>query len=534
MVESRHMANHEKHAAFPGKMVILGFGSIGQGVLAVLLRHIEIDASRITIIARDADGLDLAQKHRVAHVVQALTRKNYESFLDQHLGEGDFLLNVSVEVESLALMKYCRKRRILYIDTVTEPWPGRSEDPSLTPSRRSNYALREEVLAFGRQKQGGPTAVITMGANPGLVSAWLKEALIRMAADRKLEIDKPAARHEWARLAKRLGVKVVHVAERDTQVAKIRKRWGEFVNTWSVNGFIGEGLQPAELGWGSHERHFPRDGVRHGFGCDAAILLDRPGAATLVRSWTPLEGPYHGFLITHAESISIADYLTIRESTGELVYRPTVHYAYHPCDDTVLSLHEAAGNNWRTPESERVIGEDEILEGMDELGVLLMGAKKGAYWYGSRLAIEEVRKLAPHNSATSLQVVAGILAGMVWAIRNPNAGVVEPDDLDHETVLQIASPYLGQRTWTFMIYLNDVEGGGETEFPEIGVKLTPKRGRAVAWNNLRASGEGNELTRHQSLPVTAGTKTIITKWFRTPLRKAPEFASGKIGWKQDY
>jgi homospermidine synthase len=440
---------HEKYVSFPGKMVILGFGSIGQGMLAVLLRHIDIDPARVTIIAADPDGIEIAKKHRVAHVVMPLTKKNFEGVLDQYLDEGGFLLNVSVEVESLALTKYCRKRRILYIDTVTEPWPGRSEDPSLTPSRRSNYALREEVLAFGRQKEGGPTAVMTMGANPGLVSAWLKKALMNMAADRKMEIEKPAAKRDWARLAKRLGVKVIHVAERDTQVAKIRKRWGEFVNTWSVNGFIGEGLQPAELGWGSHERHFPRDGVRHGFGCDAAILLDRPGAATRVRSWTPLEGPYHGFLITHAESISIADYLTLRESTGEIAYRPTVHYAYHPCDDTVLSLHEAGGNNFRTPESERVIGEDEIVEGMDELGVLVMGAKKGAYWYGSRLTIEEARKLAPHNSATSLQVVAGILAGVVWAIRNPNAGVVEPDDLDHEDVLKIASPYLGEQVGVY-------------------------------------------------------------------------------------
>jgi homospermidine synthase len=438
------MANHKKHVAFPGKVVILGFGSIGQGVLPLLLRHIDLAPAQVTIIAADSDGIEIAREHGIKHVVEPLTKKNYEAVLDMYLAEGGFLLNVSVEVESLALIKYCWKRRALYIDTVTEPWPGRSEDPSLTASRRSNYALREEVLAFGRQKEKGPTAVMTMGANPGLVSAWCKQALMNMAADKGLEVEKPARGQDWGRLARRLGVKVIHVAERDTQVAAKRKQRGEFVNTWSVNGFIGEGLQPAELGWGVHERHFPQDGVRHGFGCDSAILLDRPGAATKVRSWTPLEGSYHGFLITHAESISIADYLTVRESTGELLYRPTVHYAYHPSDDTVLSLHEAAGKNWKITGPERVIGPDEIAEGMDELGVLLMGNKKGVYWYGSRLAIGQARKLAPHNSATSLQVVAGILAGMVWAIQNPESGVVEPDELDHEMVLAIANPYLGE------------------------------------------------------------------------------------------
>jgi prolyl 4-hydroxylase len=93
---------------------------------------------------------------------------------------------------------------------------------------------------------------------------------------------------------------------------------------------------------------------------------------------------------------------------------------------------------------------------------------------------------------------------------------------------------LGQRTWTFMIYLNDPGGGGETEFPEIGMKVTPRLGRAVAWNNLHANGQGNDNTRHQSLPVTAGTKTIITKWFRMARGKPALVQSGPVSWKQDY
>lgn len=93
---------------------------------------------------------------------------------------------------------------------------------------------------------------------------------------------------------------------------------------------------------------------------------------------------------------------------------------------------------------------------------------------------------------------------------------------------------LGQRTWTFMIYLNDPEGGGETEFPDLGIKVSPKRGRAVVWNNLHSSGEGNDATRHQSLPVTAGTKTIITKWFRMPRAGAATFKSGRVSWQQTY
>ncbi len=355
------------------------------------------------------------------------------------------LLNLSVDVSSVALIALCRELGALYLDTCIEPWAGGYTDPSLTPSQRSNYALRESALALARPADepsgGDPTAVLTHGANPGLVSHFVKQALLNLARDTGVDTPVPADRQAWAALAAGLGVKVIHIAERDTQTADIAKRPGEFVNTWSIDGFAGEGCQPAELGWGTHERTLPADARRHDFGGDAAIYLLRPGASTRVRTWTPMAGPMHGWLITHNESISIADYYTLIED-GAVRYRPTVHYAYHPCDDAVLSLHEMAGRNWRLQDRQRLMM-DEIRDGVDELGVLLMGHARGAYWYGSRLSIEQARALAPHNNATSLQVTAAVLGGLVWAIENPRAGIVEADQVDHTRVLAVAEPYLG-------------------------------------------------------------------------------------------
>lgn len=430
-----------RHESFAGRLVMLGFGSIGQGILPLLPRHLGIEPNRIRIVKTSEDKSGIAAQYGAEVIATPLNEGNFEAVLEPLLGEGDFLLNLSVDVASLALIRFCRKRGVFYLDTCNEPWPGRYDNPDLPPSQRSNYALREEALAFRLDKRSGPTAVLTQGANPGLTSALTKQALLNIAADTHVQCDKPTCYEEWAELAKRLDIKVIHIAERDTQISGQRKDRDEFVNTWSVEGFVDEGLQPAELGWGSHEKHWPEDAARHGFGSDAAIYLNRPGIATRVRSWTPLEGPYHGFLVTHAESISIADHLTLREN-GQVAYRPTVHYAYHPCDDAVLSLHEVAGKNWKVQRRRRIM-RDEITSGVDELGVLLMGNAAGVYWYGSRLSIDEARQLAPHNTATSLQVAAGILGGMVWALRNPDAGLVEPDDLDHETVLEVASPYLG-------------------------------------------------------------------------------------------
>ena len=432
----------KKHAAFPGRLVIVGFGSIGQGVLPLLLRHLEIRPDQITIVTAEQRGRDVAAEYGAAFVETALTRDNYRAVLEPRIGSGDFLLNLSVDVSSTALIELCQQTGALYLDTCIEPWPGGYTDPNLPPSARSNYALRESALALRGRYPQGPTAVLTHGANPGLVSHFVKQALVDLARDSGVDTSIPNTRRDWGRLAQRLDIKVIHIAERDTQVASIPKEPGYFVNTWSIDGFVSEGSQPAELGWGTHERHFPADGGRHDFGCGAAIYLLRPGAATRVRSWTPLEGPYHGFLITHSESISIADCLTVVDG-GEIEYRPTCHYAYHPCDDAVLSLHELAGKSWQLQDRKRLMM-DEIKTGTDELGVLLMGSPKGVYWFGSRLTIEEARRVAPHNNATSLQVTAAVLAGVVWALEHPREGVVEPEDLDFERILDIARPYLGE------------------------------------------------------------------------------------------
>jgi homospermidine synthase len=435
------MTRTTKFVKFRGRLVIVGFGSIGQGILPLILRHIDMKANQVTVVTAEDRGQKEAKDLGVRFMVEPLTRENYASILEPLLGPGDFLLNVSVEVSSLALIELCQVKGALYLDTCIEPWPGGYTDPDLSPSLRSNYALRENALALRAKSPGGPTAVVTHGANPGLVQHFVKVALLDLAEESGLKAE-PKNREQWAALAAELGVKVIHIAERDTQLARIAKQPGEFVNTWSIDGFVAEGMQPAELGWGTHERHFPSDGGKHEFGTGCAIYLNRPGAATRVRSWTPLEGPYHGFLITHAEAISIADYYTHCE--GDTVrYRPTVHYAYHPCDDAVLSVHELWGKNFRLQESKRLMM-DEIEHGIDELGVLLMGHAKGAYWYGSRLSVEEARRLVRFNNATSLQVTAAALAGMIWALENPERGLVEPDEIDHERILDICRPYLGK------------------------------------------------------------------------------------------
>jgi len=467
-----------------GPIVMIGFGSIGRGTLPLIERHFTFDKNRMVILDPDDAHAGLAAKHGIRFVQAELTPANYREVLTPMLTEGEgqgFCVNLSVDTSSLDIMRLCRELNVPYIDTVVEPWPSFYFAKGGGLEARTNHALRETVRQEKATKPGGTTAVSCCGANPGMVSWFVKQALVNLAKDfgAGVEVPAPLDRGGWARLMQRLGVKGIHVAERDTQRSKTPKPLGTFVNTWSVEGFLSEGMQPAELGFGTHEKWMPEDAKRHSYGAKAGIFLDQPGANTRVRSWCPTPAAQYGFLVTHNESISIADYFTMRDG-DEVVYRPTCHYAYHPADEAVLSLHELFGRAGVRQTSHHILDETEIVDGVDELGVLLYGHRRNAYWFGSRLSIEETRKLAPYQNATGLQVTSAVIAGMVWALENPDSGIVETEEMDFRRCLEVQIPYLGPveghyTDWTPLadrpgLYPEDIDEADAWQFRNVLVR----------------------------------------------------------------
>jgi len=435
------------HARIDGPIVIVGFGSIGRGVLPLIRRHIAHDPARLVVVDCDDSHRNILDEQGIRFVHQAVTCDNMRDVLEPLLKNGGgrgFCVNVSVDISSIEMIRLCEELDVFYIDSSIEPWQGYFTDDSIDVALRTNYYMREMMLAERRRRgRGGVTAVTSCGANPGMISWILKQGLLNLAQDLGLSFDMPQTRLEWAQLMRDAGVKGIHVAERDTQRARRSKKIGSFVNTWSIEGMTAEALSAAEVGWGTHEKWMPVNARRHDDGCQAAIYMLQPGGDTHVRSWCPTPGAQRAFLVPHHEAIAIADYYTLGEGAAP-GYRPTCHYAYRPSDQAVLSLGEMFSRGGRVQKHHKILGEEDILDGMDELGVLLYGHAKNAYWFGSQLTIEQTRELAPNQNATGLQVTSGVLAGMVWAIENPDAGVVESDDMDFRRCLEVQQPYLGK------------------------------------------------------------------------------------------
>ena len=342
---------------------------------------------------------------------------------------------------------------MLYINTSTELWDPYAAGPKQHPTEKTLYWRHMNVRRMvAGWKDKGPTAVIEHGANPGLISHFTKQGLIDIGnaslADKKFKAKAAAiiadliATQQFNHLAQKLGVKVIHCSERDTQITDKPKQVDEFVNTWSIEGFREEGTTTAEMGWGTHEKELPPHAYR---------AQGRPEEPDLPRAHGHQHlGPLLGAELQHPRHgrPPRRGLHHLRQAhrlgrTARPVYRPTVHYAYCPCDAAIASLNEMRGYDYKLNDNQRIMN-DEITSGADILGALIMGHPYNSWWIGSDLSIEESRRLVPHQNATTMQVAISVVAATMWMIENPARASCVPDDLPHDFVLEIAKPYLGK------------------------------------------------------------------------------------------
>ncbi len=459
---------------FGKRILFVGYGAVAQCTLPILMKHMKVSPKNVTVMDFEDRSAALAAWTRkgVRFVQKKITRANMAAVLAKHVGEGDVVVDLAWNIDACEVLQWCHDHGVLYVNTSVEVWDPYEGAANKHPTERTLYwrhmNLRKMTAGW---KEKGPTAVLEHGANPGLISHFTKQGLLdigkKMIKDGKAkgkdaeQIQQLMKDQAWNRLAQKLGVKVIHCSERDTQITDVPKRVDEFVNTWSIEGFREEGTTTAEMGWGTHEKELPPYAVEHQSGPKNQICLARMGMNTWVVSWVP-NYCIHGMVVRHGEAFSISDKLTVWEG-GKAVYRPTVHYAYCPSDSAIASLSELRGYDYALQPNLRILN-DEITSGSDILGALIMGHPYNSWWVGSDLSIEESRRLVPHQNATTMQVAISVVAAVLWMVQNPDRGVVLPVDLPHEFVLKIAKPYLGKwiskaSPWTPLAhYTNAFEG----------------------------------------------------------------------------
>lgn len=458
------------------KLLLLGCGAVGQNVLGIFsaFRNND-DFSKIIII----DKIDMSMAPAVIHAVtkgakfvQAkVTKENYSEILSQYVKENDIIVDLSVTISTTDLVCWALSHSVHYVNTALELWEESNSQDWTFEERttkdcrlqertlhRRQYETKEAIKLLSNQYQS--TCVLDHGMNPGLVSHFTKAALLNIANNIKnppKELFDAIKSRNFARIAMYLQVAVIHISEQDNQVCLPGrgKKQGEFLSTWSCEGFVEEGLEPTQLGFGTHEKQIPRNAVLPVKGEKNQIFIPVAGIDFKMITYVPGYGEIVGYNIPHSEASTISSFLTVYEE-GEAIYRPTCHYVYQPPSVAVESwaelLKQPAGN--RTLDNFRVLQGCDLKEGHDAVGVLLIcengldgkpSANPQSYWAGSIVSVEEnLKKSGILSAPTTVQVAVSILSLVEWIYDgNTDKGLIWPESVDHDYILNRASPWLG-------------------------------------------------------------------------------------------
>lgn len=458
--------------SYQGKVLIIGCGAVAQCFLPLLLKNIRLSPKQITII----DTND-KKKHAISSFIQQgmhyftdpITAANYPNLLNKYLKSGDLCIDLASNVDTYDIVDWCFKHNVHYLNTAINDWPSKK-----APSFRL-YEKYKTTLSYVKEKnQNCATSILSHGANPGLISSLAKQALLDIGEkiihekprdDRSKKIELAIENKDFKALASLEKIKVIHVSEIDTQVSRTKRPALEFRNTWSIPEFVFESSQQAEWSWGNHECNLP-DNTLYATQDKDIVFSNILAMHTKLKSWVH-DKEIIGIIPPHDEQYSIADYLTIKNNENKIIYRPTIVFVYSPCSEAQESLQELEtfDFNFQNAHIMKIMNND-VTYGNDNLGALLMGHDFKSWWTGSVLSIEKSNILAPCHNATVLQVAIGAVAATAYILAHSKKGILLPEDLDHEFILNVAKPYLGDyvshaidwepkknSTWTFNDFL---------------------------------------------------------------------------------
>ena len=167
-----------KHASFNGRILIIGYGSVGQSILPVILKHINLNPKNITVLEKDNHKKLFDSRHRgtgINYVRKEITPENYQDELRKYVSNGDLIINASLNIQAKALLIWCMENGVMQIDTSLERWEKDPDETIPKLAERTLYHTHNEMREAMAQYTSGPTCCVTHGANPGMLHILLNE-----------------------------------------------------------------------------------------------------------------------------------------------------------------------------------------------------------------------------------------------------------------------------------------------------------------------------------------------------------------------
>lgn len=442
------------------KIVFIGMGAVGRSIIELLpvCGLLPADTYRKIVIVepRRIPRLRIFQGYSIVHYRQAITAKNANTVMAKVLQPGDIVIDVSVNVDALAIMRNCYTRNCMYINTSMENWMFHDpEHIDSDPKALYDRSLYSRILSaheqFSRSSDSigrTPSMLADMGMNPGLISCFTMQAIRDMAKHyRNADAMKAVQSGNFAAAAQALRIRVIHITEHDTQITHHKRPKGVFCNTWSAEGLLAESLDPVQIGVGTDDHSkFPAGSITPGNVC----IMPVRGMDMELWSMTPNRTnneftKFRGFSIPHGEANTISQHLTIKDDTGHAVYRPSVFFVYQPCAIGRESLKEMRDAGYVSQQHYHTLHLSEIRSGYDAIGALCITESGQAWWSGTVLDVTDMQRIGiSYAGPTTIQVAISIAASLRYMQSNKNLGFITPECLPYEQILSDSIPYLGK------------------------------------------------------------------------------------------
>jgi len=434
------------------KIVLIGCGGVGFCLLEIMkLEKLYYDCVFMIIDPKKniADLDEVMKGRQYTHVKEAITRDNHKKLLSI-VDEKTFIINVSVNVSSVMLLKYATAAKAWYIDTSLEEYQDFIHVPIDTITKYSefkqNNLYHQNLEAFKSVGKSRKTRIISGGANPALVNEFAKKALKIYATKKGFSFK------DWdgnyAKLGHDMGLSEIQVVEYDTQKLKVKANKNLFVSTWSSIGFQEEAgdlvmlslnnedikdlekanfklIKPTEGKSDTHIRFIAERGMNM---MRESVTLDDKGK--------PFN--YTGRLIPHAEIITMSEFFQYK---GEA---PSIMYVYRPCDEAMRSLEFFRENDYKELPKELVVRGDQVTSGYDSIGALLTFKNGDRFGGWTVCGIDDTRKLGILSNPTTLQVISFMLPAIKWALINKNKGLNNAETIPNAFIFKHGQKYMGK------------------------------------------------------------------------------------------
>ena len=454
---------------FKNKIVQFGFGAVGKSFFEMVSKEIKFDKNNYFVISKNKLEYTyfLELGGNIGNFIVAdINRDNFEEIFSKYLNEGDFLIDFADSVGTKDFIRWCADKNVMYLNTGETDWSDNWY--SIFEENLKKNKLREDIKEY--ENKNKYPIVIQHGNNPGLVSHFVKagfEYIIKKQFKNNIELNRLLEESKFNEIAEKLDLKEIHVNDNDYQAVKDKFNEKTLYSTWSVDSFFFEMISEAAVNIGTgekidYENECNMVDYKNGFLEFKNIAIDKIG-----KTYYP-KGIFNGFVVPHEETITIAKALEVKEQ-DDVIYRPTVLFIYSPCDYAIDYLKKARVNKhfnykeqnvnnfssnsivrgFKYPERSQIVYKENIKNGTEYVGVLLLGSKFNPVWVGNRIEkrfLYKDKKNSYWQTPTITPVSASALAACCWMIKHKeDGGIYFPDDIkEYNEIINFAEKYISK------------------------------------------------------------------------------------------